>query len=261
MKASGRAPAKTAVHKHEKAMHKGKPLTKLAKGGKLNIKAAIGKPGALHAQLGVPQGKKIPAGKLAKAAKAPGKLGQRARFAETLKGFKKGKSKFADGGSVSNFGAAFRAARKSGADDFTWNGKKYTTETRDEQNTKAGPRSASMSISGVSGSSSDTKPSAPPPKPAPPPPPAKGSQEDYNAKAKNRSDAIVSTVKDVGRAFTGSSDKGTPAKDDYDTKAKNRSAAIVSAVKDVGRSFTGDGPGMRKGGKVKAKARGKKKYI
>lgn len=28
--------AKTAVHKHEKAMHPGKPLTKLAKGGKTN---------------------------------------------------------------------------------------------------------------------------------------------------------------------------------------------------------------------------------
>ena len=28
--------AKKAVHKHEKAMHPGKPLTKLAKGGKTN---------------------------------------------------------------------------------------------------------------------------------------------------------------------------------------------------------------------------------
>ena len=28
--------AKSAVHKHEKAMHAGKPLTKLAKGGKTN---------------------------------------------------------------------------------------------------------------------------------------------------------------------------------------------------------------------------------
>ena len=28
--------AKTAVHKHEKAMHTGKPLTKMAKGGKTN---------------------------------------------------------------------------------------------------------------------------------------------------------------------------------------------------------------------------------
>ena len=53
------------------------------------IQEAIGRPGALHKQLGVPMDKKIPARKLAKAAKAPGKLGQRARLAETLKGFKK----------------------------------------------------------------------------------------------------------------------------------------------------------------------------
>ena len=45
-------------------------------------------PGALHAQLGVKVGDKIPAGKLAKAAKAGGKLGKRARLAETLRGFK-----------------------------------------------------------------------------------------------------------------------------------------------------------------------------
>lgn len=63
----------------------------MAKGGKLNIAKAIKKPGALHEQMGVPQGKKIPAKALSKAAKAPGKLGQRARFAQVLKGFKKGK--------------------------------------------------------------------------------------------------------------------------------------------------------------------------
>ena len=61
-----------------------------AKGGKF-IQKAIKKPGALHEQMGVPKGKKIPAKALAKAAKAPGKLGQRARFAQLLKGFKKGK--------------------------------------------------------------------------------------------------------------------------------------------------------------------------
>ena len=52
------------------------------------IAGAIKKPGALHEQMGIPQGKKIPGKALAKAAKAPGKLGQRARFAQTLKGFK-----------------------------------------------------------------------------------------------------------------------------------------------------------------------------
>ena len=53
------------------------------------IAAAIKKPGALHKELGVKKGEKIPAKKLEKAAKAGGKLGQRARLAETLKGLKK----------------------------------------------------------------------------------------------------------------------------------------------------------------------------
>jgi hypothetical protein len=60
----------------------------LKKGGNW-IKSAIKKPGALRAQLGAKPGKPIPAKKLAAAAKAPGKLGQRARFAEVLKGFRK----------------------------------------------------------------------------------------------------------------------------------------------------------------------------
>ena len=54
------------------------------------IAGAIKKPGALRESLGVKAGEKIPAGKLAKAAKQPGKMGQRARLAQTLKGFKKG---------------------------------------------------------------------------------------------------------------------------------------------------------------------------
>ena len=58
-----------------------------AKHGKW-IQEAVGRPGALHKQLGVPAGEKIPAKKLARAAKAPGKLGRRARLAETLRGFK-----------------------------------------------------------------------------------------------------------------------------------------------------------------------------
>ncbi len=51
------------------------------------IAGAIKHPGALHKELGVPAGKKIPAGKLRAAAKAGGKEGKRARLAETLKGF------------------------------------------------------------------------------------------------------------------------------------------------------------------------------
>ena len=54
------------------------------------IGKAIKKPGQLHRDLGVPKGEKFPASKLKAAAKKPGKVGQRARLAETLKGFKKG---------------------------------------------------------------------------------------------------------------------------------------------------------------------------
>jgi len=57
----------------------------------LNIKKAIKKPGALRATLGIAKGKTIPAKTLAAAAKKPGKLGQRARFAQTLKKLRKKK--------------------------------------------------------------------------------------------------------------------------------------------------------------------------
>jgi hypothetical protein len=65
----------------------GGKMTK-AKGGKW-IQKAIKKPGALRAQLGAKPGQPIPAGKLSAAAKKPGKLGQRARLAQTLKKMKK----------------------------------------------------------------------------------------------------------------------------------------------------------------------------
>jgi hypothetical protein len=48
------------------------------------IQKAIKHPGALHKSLGVPASKKIPASKIRAAAKKGGKLGQRARFAQTL---------------------------------------------------------------------------------------------------------------------------------------------------------------------------------
>jgi len=52
------------------------------------IQDAIKKPGSLRKALGAKAGKPIPEGKLAAAAKKPGKLGKRARLAETLKGLK-----------------------------------------------------------------------------------------------------------------------------------------------------------------------------
>ena len=53
------------------------------------IQDAIKKPGALRATLGVKSGNTIPPKALAGAAKKPGVTGQRARLAQTLKGFKK----------------------------------------------------------------------------------------------------------------------------------------------------------------------------
>jgi hypothetical protein len=53
------------------------------------IAGAISKPGALHKQLHVKQGQPIPRAKLEAAAHKPGKLGQRARFALTLRKLEK----------------------------------------------------------------------------------------------------------------------------------------------------------------------------
>mgnify|MGYP003629169037 FL=1 len=58
---------------------------------RLNIKKAIKKPGSLRKALGIKKGQKIPVKALNKAAKAPGKLGQRARFAKTLRGLGRGR--------------------------------------------------------------------------------------------------------------------------------------------------------------------------
>ena len=52
------------------------------------IKDAVKHKGALHKELGIPQGEKIPAKTLNAAAKAPGKLGLRARLAKTLNGIR-----------------------------------------------------------------------------------------------------------------------------------------------------------------------------
>lgn len=53
------------------------------------IKEAIKHPGALRKSMGAKPGKPIPEKSLKAAAKKPGKLGQRARLAETLKHLRK----------------------------------------------------------------------------------------------------------------------------------------------------------------------------
>jgi hypothetical protein len=62
----------------------------MKKGGSAKnwIQEAVKKPGALRKQLGIKGDKPIPAKMLDRATKAPGKLGQRARLAKTLRGMK-----------------------------------------------------------------------------------------------------------------------------------------------------------------------------
>lgn len=52
------------------------------------IAGAIKHPGALHSELGIPEGQKIPMGTLKAATKHSGKEGKRARLAMTLKKMK-----------------------------------------------------------------------------------------------------------------------------------------------------------------------------
>jgi hypothetical protein len=75
------------------------------------IQKAIKKPGALKKQLGVPADEPIPAGKLAAAAKKGGKLGQRARLAQTLKKMHEGD--IASTKSQDTMGAGLGAGRSS----------------------------------------------------------------------------------------------------------------------------------------------------
>lgn len=71
-----------------KKMAKGKKMMdKMSKSKKDEkwMQSAVKKKGALHKQLGVPMGKKIPEKMLDEAAKKGGKLGSRARLAKTFK--------------------------------------------------------------------------------------------------------------------------------------------------------------------------------
>lgn len=62
-------------------------MTDYAKGGEVKwIAGAVKHPGALHREMGVPKGEKIPAKKLAKAEHSTNPLlAKRARLAQTLK--------------------------------------------------------------------------------------------------------------------------------------------------------------------------------
>ena len=78
-----------ATKKPAHMAHMKKAEHHMAQAGKW-IQKAIKHPGALHKELGVPEGKRIPEKKLerAEASKNP-KIARQARLAETLKGLKK----------------------------------------------------------------------------------------------------------------------------------------------------------------------------
>lgn len=66
----------------------GKPAPTSKGSSRKWIAGAIGKPGALHRALGVPQGEKIPAGKLASAANSSNpRVRKEANLAKTLSKF------------------------------------------------------------------------------------------------------------------------------------------------------------------------------
>ena len=88
-----KTPLQVPVAKMENNMIKLMGLVEIPAVGSLKeeekwIQKAIEKPGALHKQLGVPAGEKIPAADLKAAAEKGGKLGKRARLAMTLKKLK-----------------------------------------------------------------------------------------------------------------------------------------------------------------------------
>jgi len=68
----------------EMVKKKKKKTIDLGEKGKISIK-----PGGLHRSLGIPQGEKIPAGKIQEAASEGGKVGRQARLALAMKGWKK----------------------------------------------------------------------------------------------------------------------------------------------------------------------------
>lgn len=88
-KVTAKEPPKAAPPSKDMPENRKAPV-KMAKGGKVNwIADATKNKGGLHRSLGIPAGEKIPAKKMAAAAKKSGTVGKQARLAETLKSLKK----------------------------------------------------------------------------------------------------------------------------------------------------------------------------
>ncbi len=113
----GKAPSDP--HKNKPTMLKEGGRVAKAKGGGNWIAGAISKPGALHKSLGVPKDEKIPAKKLSAAADKGGKLGKRARLAQTLKGLNKAKGGAIEG-SEKDKAEDKKLAKKAGMSMKQW---------------------------------------------------------------------------------------------------------------------------------------------
>ena len=176
--------------------------------------------------------------------------------------FKRGGSvKMAAGGS---FSEAFRAARKAGKSDFSWNGKKYTTEMKGEAKTppKATAPTSAPASTPAKPSRFSTSPSNRTPAPVKPEAPSYG-QSNLAAYRRMMDESAAGQRKQAeadaaARAARTRAIRETNQKKDRDSmtdaaaraeEARKRAQATRNAVS--GRP----GQAKAKGGKIKAKKR------
>lgn len=227
-------------------------------GGKAKwIQSAIGKPGALRKSLGVKKGEKIPEKKLEAAAEKGGKLGRRARLAQTLKGLHKSHGGEAEDRAERKAGGRTRAKGKTNINIVIAAGR------------KAGPEAPALDMAGGMPSAPANIP-VPMPGPGAPPPAAMpmGGPPGMPApgllpgrKAGGRITKVASSYKDM-QAGSGSGEgrlqKTDIAKKHHDAPARKRGGKVYSSYKDMDAG-AGSGPGRLEKTEIekKQRARGK----
>lgn len=148
----------TATYSAEERERLGSMAEGRKSGGRKWIQEAIEKPGALRKALKVKEGEKIPAKKLEAAAEKGGKLGKRARLAQTL-----GRMNRATGGATMDLAGMKKAAKKP-------SGKGKTTNI--EIKIIAGKEHMRPNVAGMKPSGADDMPPMMPPGVGAPPPAA-----------------------------------------------------------------------------------------
>lgn len=127
---------------------------------------------------------------------------------------------------LSEFGKAFRDARKSGVKTFMFKGKKYTTETKEEKDARLAKAKAKAKA--------DAKPKGP-------------SDSDIRRANIMQTAALVDEATPARRA---SMEARKEAGAERMAKAKRKAALEARAA--GGQDFTEDFTGMKKGGKTKS---------